>query len=484
MEPASPREPFVLALDIGTSSARTALYDVEGNAVPGTLASSKHRPETTPDGGSELDPDALVERVCELLDRTLGASQGVTIAAVGTCTFWHSLVGVGADGSATTPIYTWADTRSAGSIERLGWLLDLSELYERTGCPPHPSFVPEKLLWLRESQPEVFRRTRRWMSPGEYVHLRLLGETRCAHAMASATGLYDQARQTWYEPVLKAVGVEPGELSRLAPVSQPAGTLTREYAARWPALSEVPWYPAVGDGAASNLGSGAAEPGVAALNFGTSGAIRTVVPEPVRFPRGLWLYRLDEHRLLLGGALSNAGNVYSWLLRTLGLTTEEAEETLWSSRPGTTGLRFVPHLAGERSPEWRPEATGAVYGLRLDTSRQELLQAGMEGVLLDFLTVHNMLVTAAGELTSLVASGGAISQSAAMRQALTNALGRPLQVCLEEEPSARGAALLALESLHAIPSVTDVRTDKTPPHQPDPERHQAYMALQAKVRTG
>lgn len=469
-------EPVVLALDVGTSYTRAALYDARGDMLPGSLAARDHAPATTPDGGSELDAAGLLGEVEAVLDESLGSAPGITVAAVGTSSLWHSVVGVEARGEAVTPVYTWADTRAAAILPELASLLDPEALYERTACPLHPSYVLEKLLWLRSTDPELVASVRRWLSPAEYLHLRLLGETACGEGMASATGLYDQAARAWYHPALAAAGVSESRLAPLVPITQPVGKLTDEYARRWPSLARAVWYPALGDGVCSNFGSGAGSEGVAALNYGTSGAIRTVVAQPLPFPRGLWLYRIDDARLLLGGAVSNAGNIYAWLLDTLRLSPEEAEAHMLRTEPGATGLEFVPHLAGERAPDWTPGATGVLSGLRLDSSREEILQAGVEGVLVELLTVHNMLSKTV-RVRELVASGGAVAKSEALRRSLTDALGRPLRVCRERESSARGAALLTLEALGVL-DAGQAPTGLSEPIEPDQGRHSIYAGIE------
>lgn len=469
-------EPVVLAIDVGTSSSRVGLYDARGDLLPGTLAALPHAPTTTPDGGSELDADGLVDEVCELIDHCLAAVPGVEIAAVATCSFWHSVVGVEARGVALTPVYTWADNRAAATLPALARRVDPRDLYDHTACPLHSSYLPAKLYWLRQTNADLFRRTVRWVSPGEYLHLHLLGEAACGEAMASATGLYDQRARAWHGPILEALTISSATLSPLVPTSRPSGALRREHADRWPQLARAVWFPAVGDGACSNFGSGAGRPGVAALNYGTSGAIRTVVTAPVQFPDGLWLYRIDEARLLLGGAVSNAGNVYAWLLQTLGLDPEAVERHMLDAEPGATGLEFVPHLSGERSPGWNANATGSLTGMRLDTSREEILQAGVEGVLIELLTVHNMLSEAVA-LHEIHVSGGAVAKSTALRAGLTDALGRPIRVCTESEATLRGAALLALDALGTL-DASGVGAELSLPSTPDPGRHAIYRKLE------
>ena len=476
MNEAETSGPVVLAIDVGTSSSRVGLYDARADLVPGTLAAAPHTPATTPDGGSELDADALVEEVCALIDRSVAGAPGAEPTAVATCSFWHSAVGVDGLGTALTPVYTWADNRAAATLPELARRVDVRDLYDRTACPLHPSYLPAKLFWLRQTEPDLFGRVARWVSLGEYLHLHLLGEAMCAEAMASATGLYDQRARTWHGPILETLGIPPEALSPLKPISEPSGKLSAEYARRWPQVSRAVWYPAVGDGVCSNFGSGAGRPGIAALNYGTSGAIRTVVPAPVRFPDGLWLYRIDEKRLLLGGAVSNAGNVYAWLLRTLGLEPEAVERHMLGAEPGATGLEFVPHLSGERSPGWHANATAALTGMRLDTSREEILQAGVEGVLIELLTVHNMLSEAV-TLNEIHASGGAVAKSASLRAGLIDALGRPTRVCTESEATLRGAALLVLDALGTL-SASDVGAELSPPRVPDPRRHAIYSRLE------
>src|SRR5947209_14659282 len=167
--------PFVLALDIGTSSVRVRMYDRLGRGVPGVEAHLANAPETLPDGGVEMEPEGLVEAACRALSTALAQAgpRAAEIAGVGVSTFWHSILGVDEAGQPTTPILLWADTRSVREVEELRRLLDESAVHARTGCPFHTSYVPPKLLWLHRERPGDFARTRRWLSPGEYLFLRL-----------------------------------------------------------------------------------------------------------------------------------------------------------------------------------------------------------------------------------------------------------------------------------------------------------------------
>jgi gluconokinase len=471
----APEAPYVLALDIGTSSMRVGMYDRLGGHVRGVEATHEHAPVTTPDGGVEMDAEALVETACGLLAAVLeqAGSRAGEIAGVGVSTFWHSILGVDDGGRPTTPILMWADTRSVREVEALRRKLDESETHARTGCPFHTSYVPPKLLWLHRERRDAFARTRRWLSPGEYLFLRLFGEAGCSISMASGTGMLDQRAMCWDQELLAALPIERDQLSPLAPL-EPVRGMRPEFARRIPALAEVAWLPAVGDGACSNLGSGCVGPDRAAVMVGTSGAMRVLAEEHAVAPPGLWCYRVDARRALIGGALSNGGNLFAWLRETLRLPEPAAAEAeLAAMAPDGHGLTVLPFLAGERSPGWAGHARAAFTGMSWATRPIDLLRAGLESVAYRFALIAERLPLR--EETTVVATGGALLSSPTWTQIVCDVLGRPLVASEEPEASGHGAALLALESLGLLPNLAQAPFAFGRVFQPGPERHQVYQ---------
>lgn len=154
-------DPLILTIDAGSSSVRATVYDCCGETVTGLEVRRPYQFETTSDGGVEVGADALFKLVVEAIDEIMVQSgcQHRRIAAVAMSTFWHNLVGVDARGRALTPVYSWADTRSAAAALQLRSLVDESQYHARTGCPLHPSYLPAKLLWLYQFRPECFRGT-------------------------------------------------------------------------------------------------------------------------------------------------------------------------------------------------------------------------------------------------------------------------------------------------------------------------------------
>ena len=260
----------LLTLDVGTSSARALLFDVEGRHVPGIEGREPVVVSATPDGGVEIDPEDLLRRVERVIDQVLATSASRAIGAVASCTFWHSLLGVDAAGLPVTPVYTWADMR--GDARRA--LGDERAFHARSGCLFHASYPPAKLHWLATTRPELFRRVARWMSFGEFAYFRFFGRSVCTLSMASAAGLLDVHDRRWHAPILEKLGVREEQLWPLGDIGSTLQGLLPAYAARWPALKDIPWCPPVGDGACNSLGSGCSSADRIAVMLGTSGALR------------------------------------------------------------------------------------------------------------------------------------------------------------------------------------------------------------------
>ena len=209
--------PLILTLDIGTSSVRAMIWDRAGDWVKDWEAEIEHTMTVTPDGGVETDPDKLLKRTAKCIDLVLdkAGKDAASIGAVGISTFWHSLVGVDESGDPVTPLYTWADTRSHAAAAELKLKLDESAVHARTGCMLHSSYLPAKLLWLSETQPDGFARAHSWMSFAEYLFLKLFHTQVVSISMASGTGLLDQDSCTWDGEVIAALPIQPGATQRI-----------------------------------------------------------------------------------------------------------------------------------------------------------------------------------------------------------------------------------------------------------------------------
>ena len=184
---------YILALDIGTSSVRAALYDFEGNVLPATMIKNERTLTATEDGGAEIDALEAFAQIEQAIDDILVKSAGTKgeISHVAASSFWHSLVGVDEKGKPTTKVFGWADTRSSKYVAELRKNLDEDKIHNQTGARFHSSFWTAKLLWLRRDFPEVFDKTANWLSFSDFVGLKLFGNSATSISMASATGIFD-----------------------------------------------------------------------------------------------------------------------------------------------------------------------------------------------------------------------------------------------------------------------------------------------------
>ena len=469
-------EGTVLAMDIGTSSLRTALFSTAGQRLEETTSQQTYSLHTDTDGAAELPAAALLKAGLRALEETLlhrEKDRGLRAAPVlgwGVSCFWHSLSGADERFAPITPIYTWGDSRCAPDAARLREKFPERAVHARTGCMLRASYWPAKLDWLRRTQKALFHRAVHWLSPADLLCAKLCGQPQASFSMASGTGLLDLRRGQWDGPLLRHLRF------RLPPFcpSDPL-QLSERFVRRFPALRGVPIFPAIGDGAAGNLGSGAIGAGVAALNYGTSAAMRVVrVGDYAPPPFGLFCYAISPGRWLVGGATSNAGNAHRWASEMFQGSDAELEShsrRLPQPDPSLTALAF---LNGERAPTWCEDLPGAIFGLRLGHTALDLRRAFADATFLRLAQIVEPLEQAVkAKRLRFIVSGG-LSHSRAAVGRLANILGRTCQISDEREASLRGAAVHALKHLgRRLPAAR-----KSTAIRPDPK----LAKLHAKTR--
>lgn len=498
--------------------------------------SRPYQPSVSADGGVWVEADRLCRLAAEAVSGALrrrraaerpGGSAG-GVAGVGISTFWHSLLPLDARDRPLGPVLLWADTRSGGEVEALR--ADLRHAHprggedggyhQRTGAPLHSSFWPAKLRWLARARPKLFAAARRWVSFADYLALCWLGEMRTSVSMASATGLWNYAEIGWDSLALAACGVDARQLPEVAADDDGAARLGPRAAERWPELRSAAWFPAWGDGACANVGSGAVGPERLALTVGTSSAMRAAIPATLAapLPAALWRYAIDARRHLLGGALSEGGNVYRWLRARLRWAGEAAGGGALSDRalerrmarlpPSPEGVLWLPFLAGERSPGWRPERRAVISGLTLAAGSEAIARAALESVALQMAELHEQLrasiavgrnsVRPAGRNVphapgrdaghdaspsryQILAGGAALRHSNLWTQIFADALEHPITRLRDAESSARGAALLAWERLGGR-AIEEVPAARDRVFRPRPTVAAAYRRARAAQR--
>ncbi len=469
------REPLVLALDIGSTGSRGDVYDGTGQAVRGGRHKVPHAFATGGDGTSTLDPDAVVREVEEILDALARPALQGRIGGVALDTFASSLVGVTADGQACTPCFTYADSRCGAQVVALREELDEAAVHQRTGTRLHSSYLAPRLRWLRETDPDTFGRAQRWMSLGEYLYLRLAGVTAVGTATAAWTGLLDRRTGAWDAELLAAAGVEVDQLSEVRDPSAPLRDVSRSVASRWPALAGAAWFPVVADGLSSNVGVGAVDGSSLAASTATSGAMRVLASAvPDELPSGLWCYRVDGSRSLLGGAVNDVGRALTWLESTVRLEEGSSLEAVAAAEPSPGAPLVLPYFSGERATGWAASARATVTGISAATSGSMLARGVLEGVAISYARIADQLRSVSGQPVTILASGRVASDVPSFLQVLADVLDAPVVPVTTKRVTLRGTALLAAEVL--APDITRVAPSTGETLTPVPGRADYYRS--------
>lgn len=435
----------ILALDLGTSSARALVLDAAAAPLPGALARRKVSVVLGDDGSATLDGPGYLAGLIGCLDElaTGGHLDGVQLVA--TAAQWHSVVPLGPDGVPCEPVLTWLDTRSTPLPGSPG-PTDPVAFHQRTGTWWHRFYWTVRLPWLRQragSGPV------RFVGLPEYVHSALLDSAPMSVSQASGTGLFDLRNLDWDTEACELAGVRPGELPPLAPPDW-RGRLRPEYARRWPALAEARWTAAVGDGAASNVGSGCFDERWAAVTVGTSAAVRLVQPAPPGtelppLPEHLWRYRVDHEHVVTGRAFSAGGNLYAWARRELRLPDGPALEAALSLVAPGAGTPADPRFGGDRPPGLAPAGSGRIWHIGFGTTAVDIFAGLMYALCQQVTSGVAELESTVGRSVDAVLGGGAVSASAWWRRAFAVALApREVRHVGNPEIGATGAALLAI----------------------------------------
>lgn len=473
------QQPFSLAIDIGTSSVRAAIYDSTAEVLPKTMVKNDRRVTISHAGGAEIDAEEAVAQVVQAIDDVFakcGSEVEKAEYAAASC-FWHSLVGIDDAGDATTPVFTWAETRPAEYVQKLRVDLDERSIHNRTGARFHSSYWTAKLLWLRNERQDVFERTAKWISFSDLIALRFFGELKTSVSMASGTGIFDIRKNDWDDELIDYLGISRGQLPEIVETDDRTFRIKNDVSERWGKLKNAKWLLAIGDGAANNIGANCLKKDKAALMIGTSGAMRVAfegeVPDEIPF--GLWCYRIDRKRIITGGALSDGGGLYRWLKDNFRLkkNDDKTEDEIAKRKPAAHGIVFLPFFAGERSTGYHESAEGSIIGLRISHDKIDIVQAALESVAYRFAEIFDQLRRIT-EIKEIIASGGALRESPVWTQIICDVIGQDMNLPDTREASSRGAVLFALDQLDVIDKIEDLATPKGMGFVANLQKHKIY----------
>jgi xylulokinase len=456
-------EMYVLGIDVGTGGTRAIIMDANGRIA--ASATEEHEAFASPQiGWAEQRPDdwwratgAAVRKV--LAQGKLGGEQ---IACVGFSGQMHGAVMLDASGSVVRPALIWCDVRTEKQCRELNERIGSERLIQLTCNPALPNFTLTKFLWVRENEPENWKRVRSVMLPKDYVRFKLTGQRAVDVADASGTLMLDVTRRKWSDEVLQVAQIDKALLPALYESPDVCGKVSAEGAEATGLGAGTPVVAGAGDQAAGATGMGIVAPGAVSATIGTSGVVFAATDRPALDPRG----RLHTFchavpgRWHVMGVTQAAGLSLRWFRdRFVGASTalerdpyDVLTEEAAAVPPGSDGLLWAPYLMGERTPHLDPDARGVLAGLTASHTRAHVVRAILEGVafsLKDTFTIFEEMHVP----VKRIRLGGGGARSPLWRQIQADVFGHEVEIVEAEEGAAYGAAILAGVGAKIWPSV-------------------------------
>lgn len=451
---------YLLGLDVSTTGSKAVLLDQDGRVV--ATATAAHPLSTPRPAWSEQDPADWWRTSTESIRQVLSQS-GISadqVAGVGLTGQMHGLVLLDADGQVLRPAILWNDQRTAAQCASITERVGRDRVLGITGNPVLPGFTAPKIVWVREHEPEVYRRAAHVLLPKDYARFRLTGSYVCDVSDASGTSLFDVGARGWSREMLEALEIPPEWMPEVTESPVVSATVSEEGARATGLRAGTPVVSGAGDQAAQAVGTGIVRPGRVSVTLGTSGVVFAALDSYRPEPEGrlhAFCHAVPGQWHLMGVMLSAAGSL-RWYRDAL---VEEGGDlpsfdALVNAAAGVSagaeGLLFLPYLSGERTPHPDPDARGAFVGLSLRHGRAHLTRAVLEGVAFGLRDSLELMKELGLDVGQVRASGGG-ARSPLWRQILADVMGTGLATTDSVEGAVFGAALLAGVGTGVFPSV-------------------------------
>lgn len=453
-----------LGIDLGTSSVKALLVDGGGQVL--AEASRPYQVSSPQPGWAETAPEDWWRSCVEAVREACGG-QSQNVQAIGFSGQAHGLVAVDASGAVLAPAILWPDRRAEAELAQLLALPE--DIRLPLANPVVPGMMALALMWLRANRPDVFGRLHLAFSPKDWLRYKMTGQAATEPTDASMTLLWDMGQERWSAPMLKVAGISAQQLPPLLASTAEAGRLGDAAATELALPAGIPLATGLSDCAACLLGMGLTEVGQTVLQIGSGIQIMSVAPKlPPRLQPFFNTYRgVGDSRYLMAAGL-NGGTAFEWARGVLGASWEEmyasgfAEDAVsevigaggasgdqdaagtgngaGSAKP--SGVTFLPYVAGERAPLLDPEASAVWAGLRLGTSRAEMIRAVFEGVALAIADSWQALGREGAQAETVLLAGGG-SRDPRWRQLLADTTGMHLRPAGDHGHAALGAAFCA-----------------------------------------
>ena len=451
---------FWIGLDVGTGGSRALVLDSAGHVHAAVTAPHREMRMERP-LWAEQDPEDWWAASRQAIRQALTQARltGADVSGIGLSGQMHGLVLLDSAYRVIRPSLIWCDQRSQAQVDWVHNTLGRDNVVRWTANPVITGFTLPKLLWVRDHEPENFRRIHRILLPKDYVRFRLTGECATDVSDASGTSLFDVVNRRWSSEMAAGAGVNPDWLPRAYESPEISGAVTASVAEPLGLKPGTPVVGGAGDQAASAVGNGIVQPGIVSCTLGTSGVVFAYTDSPTYDPQGRvhTFCHAVPGKWHVMGVTQGAGLSLQWFRNQLAPGADYAELTREAQQApvGARGLFWLPYLMGERTPHLDASARAAWVGLTAAHTRADLIRALLEGVCFSQKDGLEIIESLRVPVESVRISGGG-ARSPFWRQLMADVLGKPVVLLESEEGSAYGAALLALAGTGPDRSVEQV----------------------------
>ena len=464
-----------IGVDLGTSAVKLLLMDETGrihNIV------SKEYPISFPHPGwSEQNPEDWFTQSMEGIKELIKDCDKTQVAGISFGGQMHGLVALDAENQVIRPAILWNDGRTTKETDYLNEVIGKESLSKYTANIAFAGFTAPKILWMKENEPENFARIDKIMLPKDYLAYMLSGVHCTDYSDASGMLLLDVEHKCWSQEMIDICGIREEQLPKLFESYEAVGALKPEIAAELGLPEAVKVIAGAGDNAAAAVGTGTVGEGRCNISLGTSGTIFISSKK----------FGVDDHNALhsfdhadgsfhLMGCMLSAASCNKWWMDEILKTTEYGEEQKNITKLGENHVFYLPYLMGERSPHNDPKARATFTGMTMDTTREDMTLAVLEGVafgLRDSLEVARSLGIKI-ERTKICGGG---AKSPLWKKIIANVMNLKVDVIESEEGPGYGGAILAAVGCGEFASVEEaaaklVKTRDTV--EPEPELAAKY----------
>lgn len=442
-----------IGIDLGTSAVKLLLMDERGTIE--NVVSREYPLEFPQPGWSQQNPEDWKNAVLDGLKELTKGCDKTQIAGIGCGGQMHGLVILDEEDRVIRPAILWNDGRTASQVAYLNETIGKDKLSDYTANIAFAGFTAPKLLWVRENEPDNFRKIRKIMLPKDYVNYILTGVHCCDYSDASGMLLLDVKNKRWSQKMLTICGISESQMPKLFESYEVVGTLKPEIAAMLNFPETVKVCAGAGDNAAAAVGTGVVGEGGCNISLGTSG---TVFISSKTFGmdknNALHAFAHADGGYHLMGCMLSAASCNKWLMEDIFKTKDYASEqaSITEDKLGNNHVYFLPYLMGERSPINDVNARGTFIGMTMDTTRADLVQAVLEGVAFAIRDSVEVAKSLGIEIKSSMLCGGG-AKSPLWRRILANVLNVKLTLPTSEQGPGMGGAMLAMVACGAYDSV-------------------------------